>query len=111
MVFAFSSIFVYGQKKLSEVQIGDVFILSESKNNNYQHIKFPRKNHIIKRGAIADFKRLKGLKLVVTSFTTDSNDKTIVTLKRHDGKPFFMFFPAVEARLEKAIKAKELLKI
>ena len=111
MVFAISTVFTYGQNNLNEVQIGDVFVISESGSDNYRHINFPRKNHIIKRGAIADFKRLKGLKLVVTSITTNSNDKTIVTLKRHDGQPFFRFFPTVDAHLEKAIEAKELLTI
>ena len=111
MAFTFSTSFIYGQNNLSEVKIGDVFLISVSNDNHYKHIKFPRKSHIIKRGAIADFKRLKGLKLVVTSITTNSNDKTIVTLKRHDGKPFFRFFSSVEAHLEKALEAKELLTI
>ncbi|SMC43841.1 hypothetical protein [Cellulophaga tyrosinoxydans] len=111
LLVAFSSAITYGQDNANEVKIGDMFLISETHGDHYNHIKFPRKNHIFKRGAIADFKRLNGLKLVVTSITTDSNYKTMVTLKRHDGKPFFRFFPSVEAHLEKALEAKELLTI
>lgn len=90
------------------IKKGDLLVVLKPTNNNYKHIDFPRKNIIIKRGEIADFKSLIGLKLIVLDITYSKNNNPIATLQREDGKPFFRFYKTVKADLNKAIKHKEL---
>jgi hypothetical protein len=111
ILFLFTLLFVgviNAQNLSQSVEIGDQFIISQPISDTYKHIDFPKKNIIIKRGAIADFKSLNGLKLMVTDITYSKSQDQIVTLKRVDGKPFFRFFNTVEANLDKAIASNEL---
>jgi len=87
---------------------GDVVIIGSPKGSNYQHLDFPRKNIIIKRGAIANFNNLIGLKLVVERIETDKNGNTEAVLKRKDGLNFFRFYPRVKADMEKALAEGEI---
>lgn len=90
---------------------GDVLVLGEAKGSDYRYIDFPKKNIIIKRGAIANFKALIGKYLVVHSIETDDAGNTEVVLKRKDGINFFRFFPKVEANLTQAMASGELMAI
>ncbi|MBT8314298.1 MAG: hypothetical protein KJP26_07535 [Maribacter sp.] len=87
---------------------GDILMLGEPSGASYTAIKFPRKNIIIKRGAIANFNSLLGKKLVVEKIETNSDGMEISTLRRKDGLNFFRFFPEVKADLSKAIESGEL---
>jgi len=110
MALAFLSFKNYGQSNVNEVKIGDEVTLSEpAGGDTYKHINFPKKNIIIKRGAIADFNSLSGLPLEVTSIKNTATDDKIVTLKRRDGKKFFRFYKTVDANFSDAIKSKELI--
>ncbi len=87
---------------------GDILVLAEVPGSNYRHIQFPRKNSIIKRGAIANFNGLIGKKLVVARIETDKNGNAQALLKRKDGRNFFRFYPTVKAELSKALQNGEL---
>lgn len=87
---------------------GDIVELGKAPGSNYQHIDFPRKNFIIKRGAIANFNALVGKKLVVARIETDKNGNPEAVLKRKDGRNFFRFYPTVKAEVSKALQNGEL---
>lgn len=90
------------------VNQGDSFTIKNPASSEFQHIHFPRKNFIIKRGGIADMKSVYGTEVVVTSVNLTNKGNTEVTLKRQDGRKFFRNFPEVTADLEQALQAGEL---
>ncbi|NND15138.1 MAG: hypothetical protein HKN89_02295 [Eudoraea sp.] len=92
-----------------DVKIGDVYTIGASDNTTYDHIIFPRKHTIIKRGGIANFKRVAGMAVVVKGITYDADGMTIVTLERVDGIRFFSAFRKIEAKLESAVNEGELI--
>lgn len=98
---------VSAQAQQATVQDGSTLVLGKADAHGYDHIDFPRKNFIIKRGAIADFNRLQGMEVVVVG-QTNRNGETWVTLERADGGKFFRFMPRVEARLDQAMESGEL---
>ena len=67
------------------IKEGSVLVLGEPSVNGYEHIDFPRKNIILKRGAVANFNNLAG-----------------------DGRPFFRFYPKVSSDIETALAKGEL---
>lgn len=69
----------------------------------YQHFDFPRKNIILNRGAIADFKNPLGRKVVVEEVLSENDGITQAVLERKDGYNFFRFRPVVTADIEKAL--------
>lgn len=91
-----------------EVQINDVLVIQEPSGADFNHIHFPRKNFIIKRGGIASMKQVAGKKVVVESISYDKEGNTVVTLSRLDGLKFFRAFPTVTATLESALVSGEL---
>lgn len=110
-IFLFCSInTVIGQENNSNISQGTIYRLSEPAGHTYKHIDFPRRNIIIKRGAIANYNSLVGMELVVKELIKDTNGSTTAILVRKDGRPFFRFFPTVEANLEKALAIGELEK-
>lgn len=88
---------------------GDIVVLGTPEGQRYEHIDFPRRNIIMKRGATANFKALAHKNLVVEAVDTKRDGSTQVTLKRHDGINFFRFYPTVTANLEKALVEGELV--
>ncbi|MBD0851507.1 hypothetical protein [Maribacter arenosus] len=100
---------VKAQEDVPLIDKGTVLILGEpSSGINYQHIHFPKRNFILKRGGIADFKQLIGEKVEVHQIEYAGTDKTKIVLKRKDGRRFFRFFPNVKADFEKALALGEL---
>ncbi len=93
------------QENEHTIKEGSVLTLGEPSANGYQHIDFPRKNMIIKRGAIANFNGLIGQKVIVKKMGSH-NSSTL--LERQDGRPFFRFYPKVASNVEKALAAGEL---
>ncbi|WP_149274541.1 hypothetical protein [Pareuzebyella sediminis] len=88
---------------------GDRIVLGSPEGQHYQHVDFPRRNIIMKRGATANFKALFNESLIVEAVATKKDGTTKVTLKREDGINFFRFYPTVEANLEKALVKGELI--
>ena len=108
MVLSFSIGMLQAQEITSLVEKGTVLTLGTATASGYQHIDFPRKNIIIKRGAIADFNNLAGRKIIVEEIGT-KNGRTEVVLKRKDGRNFFRFWPTVTTDIEKALAKGELI--
>lgn len=96
------------QENVAIIEKGAILKLGKASALGYKHIDFPRKNTIIKRGAIADFNNLAYRKVVVKEVLSRNGDTKIV-LERKDGLNFFRFFPTVEASLEKALAKGELI--
>lgn len=96
------------QDNQNRIMEGAEFTLGKVNAAGYSHIDFPKKNFIIKRGAIANFNVLVGKKVVVTEVRS-MNGKTQLVLKPKDGSKFFRFWPTVTADYEKALEKGELL--
>lgn len=84
------------QAQSSMLQQGQVLQIDRPESGDFQYVKFPRKNIIIKRGGIADMKSVEGMLVVVQSFK-ETKWGTEVTLKRKDGGKFFRNFPTITA--------------
>lgn len=95
------------QENRSSVQKGAILTLGPVSAVGYQHIDFPRKNIIIKRGAIADFNSLEGRKVIVEKVQVEDGT-TIATLRLKDGRDFFRFWPTVTTDIDNAIVKGEL---
>lgn len=109
MSFVLSLGLVNGQESEKAIETGTVLTLGDpSSGLDYKYVHFPRKNFIIKRGAIANFKGLVGKKVEVNSMMKSDNGMTKIVLKRKDGLKFFRFYPKIEANLEKAMASGEL---
>ena len=89
LAFVFCSLALQAQSSNYNLAEGDILILGEPSGSEYRNIDFPRKNIIIKRGAIADFNALIGKKLVVQQISNTKNGKAIAILKRKDDLNFF----------------------
>lgn len=99
---------LFAQESTDPISQGTVLTLNSPAGHHYKHIDFPRRNFIIKRGAIADYNSLIGMEIVVKDLIKDSDGKTKAILERKDGRPFFRFYPTVEANLEQAMAVGEL---
>lgn len=93
---------------MKAIEKGTILTLGASSASGYKHIDSPRKNTIIKRGAIANFNTLEGRKFTITEVRSN-NATTEIVIKRKDGLNFFRFFPSVKVNLEKALIEKELI--
>ena len=92
----------------TEVRVGDVLEIGRPETNTFKHINFPRANFIIKRGGRANYKRVEGNKVVVTSIKEKKDGTTQVKIKRKDGGRFFGSHAVVAADFDEAIKSGEL---
>lgn len=96
----------------SDLTTGDILFLGKpSSGNSYQHIDFPKKNIIIKRGGIANFNKLTGQKVVVHQIINVKDGSTLAILKKKNGKNFFRFFPKIQCHLNKALNSGELRRV
>lgn len=89
--------------------VGDLMLIKAPSSGSYEHLYFPRKNIIIKRGGIANFKSVVGTRVVISKILKDENGVTDVILKRADGRKFFSYLPNVKANLKKALSHGELV--
>ena len=94
-----------------EVEVGDILRIGEPDASKFKHIDFPRANFIIKKGGIANYKRVEGDKVVVTSIKETKDGSLEVKIKRADGKRFFGSHSVVSADLKGALESGELHKI
>jgi hypothetical protein len=107
IVYICMTISLIAQENFDIVEKGTVLTLGQVSASSYQHIDFPRKNIIIKKGAIANFYNLQGRKVIVEEVST-LKGKTTVILKRKDGRNFFRFWPTVTSDIKKALAKGEL---
>ncbi len=91
-----------------EVKVGEFLVIGNPKSSIYKHIDFPRANFIIKKGGIANYKNLKGNKVIVTSVKEKKDGTIMVKIKRADGQRFFGSHVAVTANLQYALESGEL---
>ena len=70
-----SSITMFGASgdPLQEIEIGQQYIIQSVENDNYQYINFPNSNIIIKRGGIADFKKVQNLTVKIKQIKSSMN--------------------------------------
>ncbi len=108
IALVFSVGLMQAQESSTIVEKGEVLTLGKASATGYKHINFPRKNFIIKRGALANFNALNGDKVVVQDVFTE-NGLTKIILLRKNGNKFFRFWTSVEANLDKAIANGELI--
>ena len=92
----------------TNVKVGDTFEIGKPKTNSYKHINFPRANFIIKRGGIANYKRVEGEKVVVTAIKEKKDGTTQIKIKRINGNRFFGSHTVVSADLKEALESGEL---
>lgn len=104
LTFVIICIGVNGQEDLHEIAVGDLLTFEKTSNLPFEHIHFPRTNFIIKRGGIATYKNLNGVKVKVVEIYDDN----VVKLTSLSGKKFFNKFAYVKADLIKALQKKEL---
>lgn len=93
----------------SQPKVGDELVISNSSNFNY--IKFPKKNILIKRGKVGNYKSVYGDTVVVDEVITKDNGSTYVMLKKKDGTKFFGYLTTIKANYSKAIDAKEIMTV
>ncbi|MBD1260387.1 hypothetical protein HZY62_07295 [Maribacter polysiphoniae] len=103
---------VKGQQTEFPIEKGSIFILgTPSSGLEFKYIHFPKRNFIIKRGGIADYKEIIGKKVEVSQVVSSQNGETEIILKPLDGQRFFKVFPKVKADYEKALGRGELIPI
>ena len=90
-------------------EIGDVLIVTKVNNDNYKYIKFPKRNILHKRGAIANYSKIRGAEVKITEVKENKFGRFDVKLVRTDGKKFFNKIKSVSANYFKAIDSGELL--
>lgn len=105
----FVTVFMFAQTSTFTFKKGDVFQIGNANYNNYEHINFPRANFIIKKGGIANYKNVKGQKVVIISIDEKSNGKRLATIKLVGPRKFFNSHKYVIVDIDEAIKNKELL--
>ena len=93
------------------VEVGDVFEIGRLDAPHYKHINFPKKNFIIKRGGVANYSSVEGMKVVVTEIKKKKDDVLQVKIKRANGGRFFGSHSVVTVNLEPALESGELLKL
>lgn len=94
---------------INAVEVGDIFEIGRPAANEYKHINFPKPNFIIKKGGIANYKKVEGNTVFVTSIKEQKNGTTKIKMKRTDGTHFFGTHPAVTADFTEAVSTGELL--
>jgi hypothetical protein len=112
MLFTYASVSVNAQNNShatsQEVEVGDMLEIGRPLAPWYKHIDFPRPNFIIKRGGIANYKRVEGNKVIVTSIKEKKDGSVQIKIKRADGSRFFGSHTMVSADLKDALKTGEL---
>ncbi len=111
VLFSFS--ILYGQENQTStqatIQVGDKLIIGKPSGQHYQHVLFPKTNFIIKKGGIANFKKIVGNSVTVTQVSKNKEGQTKISIKKTDGKKFFNSIVSVKANLEAALNAKEII--
>ena len=91
---------------VDQVQIGDQLMLGEPSGASYTHVLVPRKNFIIKRGALPKVNALEDTKVTITDISYGKTPQ--ITFKKSDGTKFFRFYKTMKANFNQAVAAGEL---
>ncbi|CAM4295723.1 hypothetical protein [Gillisia limnaea] len=94
----------FSQDKRENLKPGDILSINKDFNIPFNHLYFPKTNFIIKRGAIANYKSMDGMKVKIVEISEDAT----VKLTPLNGRRFFNRFSYVKADLEKALESNEL---
>ena len=86
------------------LKVGDVFEMGKPKTNTYGHMDFPKVNFIIKHGVIANYQRIAGEKVVVTSAKEREDGSIKVKIERTNGSTFFGSHSIVAANFDDELK-------
>ena len=107
-VFSFMVQGIYAQNdQLSTFDQEAEWTLNMSELETFKHVKLPRKNFIIKKGGIANYNSLQGLKLKIKS-KPNSDDYFLV---RADGRKFFNKYKTICIDPAEAVKSGEIVKV
>lgn len=93
------------------VNVGDILEIGKPESVRYRYIDFPRANFIIKKGGIADFKRLVGERITVVSIKERRDGRTMIKIERADGGWFFGSHAQVRAEFKSAMESGELVAV
>lgn len=93
----------------SNVEVGDIYKIGRPAANQYKHINFPKANFIIKKGGIANYKKVEGNTVIITSVKEQKDGSTKIKMKRTNGTRFFRTHPVVTADYAEAVSSGELL--
>lgn len=107
-LIALGTLGMSAQESKINVNVGDVFEIASPSGQEFQHIHFPKKNFIIKRGGIASDKLVYGEEVVVTKVTTTKDGSIEVRIKRTDSGRFYNALRSVTVNFEEAINSGEL---
>ena len=94
-----------------DIEVGDLLRIEPSENYQYSHVQFPRPNFIIKRGGVANYKKLDGTLVEITEVNQVENGNTIIKIKRKDGKKFFGSFSVLKANYDQALASQEISQV
>lgn len=108
IIFIFA-VNIHAQEE-NKVEVGQVFEIVKPSGNDFQHIHFPKKNIIIKRGGIANDKFVVGKKIVVSEIKTQKDGTKKVVVKLKDGSNFYKAIPTVAIDIDNALKNGEIKK-
>lgn len=92
-----------------DFSIGDTYLIGQPRGQDYNYIKFPKRNFIMKRGGLPNYKNLIGQEILIAG-TRIRNGRQEVTIKRTDGLKFFRSFPEVKVDIKNAIQSGELIR-
>lgn len=103
----FSACSLHAQKNhVDVVQIGDQLTLGKPSGASYTQVLVPRKNFIIKRGALPNINALENTKVTITDISDGKNPQ--ITFKKSDGTKFFRFYKTMKANFNQALASGEL---
>ncbi|MDP5044185.1 MAG: hypothetical protein NWQ06_04305 [Leeuwenhoekiella sp.] len=110
MLIAFGSLSLQAQKQCDtpDLKVGDVLKISGDTNTTFQHINFPKKNFIIKRGGIVDYKKLNNKEVEITGVQHEEGCISKIDVKLADGSKFFNAVSAVSINLKGALSTGEV---
>ena len=91
----------------STPDVGDSLVINATNTQDYNYVKFPKPNILIKRGVVNRYKSVSGDTVVIEK----ENGTINVILKKKDGTKFFGYLTTVKANYTKAIESKELVSL
>ena len=111
LIFGFLVLNGNAQSLSSPSDSVEVYKISTTSNGNYEHIHFPRKNIIIKKGGVPNYKKVAGQKVKVKSIKEKKDGTRVGTLELVSGKRFFGSHKYIDVNLDEAIKNQELIEV
>ena len=108
---AISTITVHAQESSANYQVGDVFVIGNLVNNDFNHIDLPKANFIYKKGGIPNYKNLSGQKVKIASLKQGKDGQWIARIQLVASKKFFNTHKELSVDLVEAVNDQELIAI